>query len=603
MDFELLKAAIDSTSKFVIIKNKNSQIVWANKSFRDYYSLSESDIKDILDSEVSPESDTFEYIKDDRFVTKTKEELFIESEPVTNSKEETHYFDTLKSPIIIDEKVFGSIGISHKTNFQHKNTSNKIEDNQKIYIESLKDSVATLPLPSILVDESGITYYANDEWQKIFGVFQYSPNKLLPDHYPKLKLSEFDMAMKDSLGQIVQEKDSYYKISLKRYSSSKGLSGGVIISASDITEIKKSEKVAKKLYQTQVNFYDKTPAILYSVNNEDIIETVSDLWLSKMGYLRQEVIGKKSSEFLALDSGAMAKELIQKVKAEEKCQDIDYTFIKKSGESLHVLLSAVIEKDEDDNFLRYMAVMTDVTELKRKKEELLEKELKALQASRLSALGELASSIAHEINNPLTIIGASSTVMNMELEKERPDLELMQEQIRAIDSTVERISSIIKSLSHTSRDTEGEEKTTFRFSEILLDIKALIGEKVQLLGVDLRYDEKHLENIEINFARIALAQVFINLMANSIYEIQNLTERWIEIKYMEKDDQKYFLLKDSGKIDFEKYSENIFSSFFTTKPTGEGTGLGLSLSKKLMNNFDGELELIQDVNTCFKITI
>jgi signal transduction histidine kinase len=108
----------------------------------------------------------------------------------------------------------------------------------------------------------------------------------------------------------------------------------------------------------------------------------------------------------------------------------------------------------------------------------------------------------------------------------------------------------------------------------------------------------------INCCRVQLSQVILNLLGNSFDAIENLEERWVEVR-CEKNEQNLIIkLIDSGNGIPSAIKEKIFQPFFTTKEIGKGTGLGLSLSHSIIKNHQGIFSLDENMkNTCFVITL
>ncbi len=120
-----------------------------------------------------------------------------------------------------------------------------------------------------------------------------------------------------------------------------------------------------------LNLYLKTPAVLHSIDAEGELVSVSDFWLEKFGYTREEVIGRKSVEFLTEESREFSiTEAIPQMKKQGYVRGIPLQFVKKNGEIMDILLSATVELGENGNYWRSLAVLEDVTERKRAEEGL-----------------------------------------------------------------------------------------------------------------------------------------------------------------------------------------------------------------------------------------
>jgi signal transduction histidine kinase len=229
----------------------------------------------------------------------------------------------------------------------------------------------------------------------------------------------------------------------------------------------------------------------------------------------------------------------------------------------------------------------------------------ALQASKMSAIGEMAAGIAHEINNPLTIISSSNRLIRKNLEKSIQDNAQVIKYCDNIDKTVSRITNIITGMQTVSRDSRTEDFAPVKMIEIINDILPLCSEKFKTNGIEIKVDlASDILQTEVFCRRIQISQVFLNLLTNSFDAILNLSEKWIAIDFEIVNDRFIVRFTDSGSGIPKDIQDKIFRPFYTTKEVGKGTGLGLSISKTIITNHKGEFYLDTLVpNTCFVIEL
>lgn len=264
---------------------------------------------------------------------------------------------------------------------------------------------------------------------------------------------------------------------------------------------------------------------------------------------------------------------------------------------------SVVQRDENGKPVSIYGINWDRT-----KEVLLEKEVqeeraKSIQTSRLASIGEMAAGVAHEINNPLTIINTAVLMLKKLVSRKTLNDEILMDSLNDIDLTVKRISQIISGLKNLSRDSSGEVASAFTLQEVLNDVLSICREKFKINGIDFRIDMKDpLIEKQIEGRRVQLSQVLLNIISNAYDAVSFVPEKWISLEVLKEEDLLKIIITDSGSGIAPEIREKIFNPFFTTKEIGKGTGLGLSLSRTLIENIRGKLYLdTTRPQTCFVI--
>jgi C4-dicarboxylate-specific signal transduction histidine kinase len=234
-----------------------------------------------------------------------------------------------------------------------------------------------------------------------------------------------------------------------------------------------------------------------------------------------------------------------------------------------------------------------VKEEKRKIEELHnqleEQRARAFASAKFAALGEMASGITHEINNPLTAINLHSQNLKFLLEKENIDPKEAIDKVELVAKTVHRIARIVESMSTISREGSQDSMKNEPVLRIVEDTTTFCAERFRANRIDFRI--KVPASISLNCRAVQISQLFLNLLNNSFDAIESMPEKWIELEAREEGKKIIISVTDSGKGINENLREKIFRPFFTTKPAGKGTGLGLSLSSKIAEDHHGRLYL------------
>lgn len=271
--------------------------------------------------------------------------------------------------------------------------------------------------------------------------------------------------------------------------------------------------------------------------------------------------------------------------------NIEETQKNSQGEDTVVLTSKVPLKDNDGEVYGILGIYANITDFKNAQKRVKEQELMLVNASQLASLGEMSGGIAHEINNPLSIIKMSLKVLNRLVHKEKIDLNAVDDAIKDMNTTVDRIAKIVVGLRNISRSST-EEMDRCTFDEILKDVLSVAKEKLRMNQIDLQEDlPEDLTNMVFEANRVQVSQVLINLLNNAYDAITDgsFKEKWIKLSLRSSDGVLSFSVTDSGHGIPEETREKIFNPFFTTKEIGKGTGIGLSISKSMMEKNGGRL--------------
>lgn len=227
-----------------------------------------------------------------------------------------------------------------------------------------------------------------------------------------------------------------------------------------------------------------------------------------------------------------------------------------------------------------------------------------LSSAKMSSLGEMASGIAHEINNPLAIISVKcQQLRRLAIEKKISNEQVLKNTIE-INQTIERMSKIIKGLKSFARDASHDDMEMVSLNSVIDSTLTLCHEKFNNNNVRLIYDLNKSSSLFLECRPTEISQVLLNLLNNANDAIENSEEKWIEIVTSENDDLISTSITDSGKAIPEKIRGSIMQPFFTTKEQGKGIGLGLSISLGIAKAHGGKLYLDEKCkNTRFVLEI
>lgn len=226
-----------------------------------------------------------------------------------------------------------------------------------------------------------------------------------------------------------------------------------------------------------------------------------------------------------------------------------------------------------------------------------------IQNSKMSALGEMAGGIAHEINTPLATMKMLVGSTSREIDKEIFDVEFVTDKLQKINVTIDRIAKIVKGLKSFSRDGSKDPFVDTSVKSVIEDTIFLCKEKFVHRSVDLRISYEN-DQLSCECRATQISQVILNLLSNSLDAIENEKDKWIEIKQYSDDLSIFLSITDSGHGIPKQIKQKIFDPFFTTKGVEKGTGLGLSISLGIVKDHQGEMSINDDCpNTQFVIKL
>lgn len=267
----------------------------------------------------------------------------------------------------------------------------------------------------------------------------------------------------------------------------------------------------------------------------------------------------------------------------------------ESGRTLFVNIRAAWS--EHDGHAELLVTASDITQR-------LETEQQLIQASKMATLGEMAAGIAHELNQPLSVIKTASGFFIRKIKKgESIDPDIQRELSTEIDEHVNRASNIINHMREFGRKSDLK-PVPVRIDQVMGRAFDLFSQQLKLRGITVSWEiEEELPEILGDPSR--LEQVFINLLINARDAIE---ERWqgasgtetgggpggpekrIDLRGRLRDDRVVVEVEDTGPGIPEGLREKIFEPFFTTKEVGKGTGLGLSISYGIVRECNGTIQ-------------
>ncbi len=369
----------------------------------------------------------------------------------------------------------------------------------------------------------------------------------------------------------------------------------------DRLRIEKEVKASEEKYRLLFN-NDPNPLFMIDYDSGKILD-VNYSAGQNYQYEREELLKMSFLDLLDVEE----RERVWK-ELEHPPEDV-YVFVpnawarKKSGDHLVINLHARSGKLKDtENGSAGGALIVRTVDITRR----LEQAAKLTQASKLATLGEMATGIAHEINQPLNAIQVGADFLAKMIKRGK---EITKEQLlkvsRNISEQVNRSSNIINHLREFGRQSDFHVYPV-DLNQPIQDVFTMLGQQLNLRNIEVLLDlEEGLPEIRADKNR--LEQVFLNLITNAWHAMEATgaeTPKRLTISTCQEGNKVVAMVSDTGKGMSEQTQKKIFEPFFTTKETGKGTGLGLSISYNLVKDFGGDIEVEStlDEGTTFRLT-
>ncbi|MEE9201521.1 MAG: ATP-binding protein [Candidatus Brocadiales bacterium] len=259
----------------------------------------------------------------------------------------------------------------------------------------------------------------------------------------------------------------------------------------------------------------------------------------------------------------------------------------------------------DGTMTTCIEVIRDVTSRKKTEAQLEESRMQVLQAQKMAAIGSLSSGVAHSINNPLSGINMFSDVLLKKIERVK-DPELYKELesgLIEIREAARRCDNVIKDLLRISRMPKPE-KTPVYINEILQHTLNVFIPQLKLLNIRL------IEELSPAIPRVLgshnqLETVFMNIISNAIDAMPDGGTLSVKSLHVTKDEKVQISITDTGIGITEQDLKYVMNPYFTTKPPGKGTGIGLSSAQLTIQSHRGTIEIESEVGrgTTVKVTL
>ncbi|MBP3949601.1 CheR family methyltransferase [Bacillus suaedae] len=380
--------------------------------------------------------------------------------------------------------------------------------------------------------------------------------------------------------KTVQSQDGrWYRLRLHPYRTKENFIRGVVITFLDITEMKELNETMK----IQSFALEQSPASIMIVDQNGIVDYVNETYEKNMGLSRLDLKGTSIFDIYRNEQTKIS--LDESWKATKQGQRWDGTslYVTRSGEERWEDVTFMPILNESYQIQQFLRVAEDITD-KRNAENLLRK------SEMLSALGEMAAGIAHEIRNPLTALKGFLQLMQADSASNQQYLGIMSNEFNRIELIINEL--LVLARPHAVTFEAGSVTTILKDVIMLLETQAIMN-NIQLIH------SFELELPDIECCDKELKQVFINIVRNAIEAMPDGGNIYISAGLVNEKVELTF--RDEGKGIPKDRLEKIGEPFYTTKE--KGTGLGMMVSYRIVQSHQGVMKFDSELGEGTTVTI
>jgi PAS domain S-box-containing protein len=367
----------------------------------------------------------------------------------------------------------------------------------------------------------------------------------------------------------------------------------------DVTAQKEAEAELTRTREYLQAIMDNTLVAIYTTDLDGRIVSFNRGAEESLGYSSEELIGKHVGSLYRFPSDR--EELIGRVRSEGAVSDHETELLHRDGHTLPVSLTLSQMKDREGRMVGSVGMAKDISHRRVLMDQVV-------MSERLAAVGRLAAGVAHEINNPLAVIGEVAGYLEDVLEDADttpPDelLAELREWLPKLSVQVKRGRSVTSRLLHFARKSQAD-SAEVDVNAALAETIPFVLKEATLAQVEILEDYGD-DVAPIFMEEMQLQEIVINLMRNAIQAMRPDGGGTIWLSTATAGGRVVIQVRDDGPGIDAQVRSTLFDPFVTTKPTGQGTGLGLSICYGIVKRYDGEIRVASTPGegTTFTVTL
>jgi PAS domain S-box-containing protein len=358
----------------------------------------------------------------------------------------------------------------------------------------------------------------------------------------------------------------------------------------DVTERKRSEEKLRQseAYLAEAQKITHTGSWVWEVAAQRALH-LSEEWYRIYGFDQEDGMSawNKRSERIHTDDRARRQQAIDRAISEKSDYELEYRILLPGGAVRHLHSVGHPVLDASGSLVQFVGSSTDITERRQAEEALRQAQADLARISRVTTMGELTASLAHEVNQPIAAAVTDANTCLRWLNRDHPDLEEARQAASRVVKDATRAAEIINRTRLLFKNVSPQWEPV-DMNEIIREMVALMRSEAARYSISVR-TELAADLPRVMGDRVQLQQVLMNLMMNSIDAMKDVNgTRELTVHSQRGENEELVVsVSDTGVGLPPRQADQIFDAFFTTKP--HGTGMGLRISRSIVESHGGRL--------------
>jgi PAS domain S-box-containing protein len=357
----------------------------------------------------------------------------------------------------------------------------------------------------------------------------------------------------------------------------------------EVAQRRRTEETLRASEQRWRSMFEASAVGIALTDENRRFVAANEAFQKMIGYTAEELSHLGPVEITYEDDREATREMLDDMLSGRRADyHVEKRYRRKDGTVIWVRVSTARAPEPGSSLHGIPTITEDITERKRAEDELLEARDALLRVTRLSTMGELSASIAHEVNQPLSAIVANGIACQRLLAAATPDLEEAKEAVGDIISDGRRASAVLARVRQLAKKSVAE-RVSVDINSAISEVLSLTRQELQRSGITTRTElDPNLPSVMAD--RVQVQQVVLNLVMNGIEAMRPVIDRSrvLRVKSAAAPPADVAVtVEDTGSGFGDNDPDHIFETFFTTKE--DGMGMGLSISRSIVRAHGGRL--------------